>query len=601
MFSKMLRQTFPCVRTPRGTSVGVLLAFLAAGQGQNPKDLNQTVVTQLRSQYPAAVSISRDGSMILLKAIGWDSEKLSVIDRRTRAVISEVESKNVHLGMSWSPNGDEIAYLLAVGNGEDYRPFLWTIKSSNVKDLNGPATNTAFQSIRWSADSSRLAYLVGTNEEATIWAVDVRGQERPRSLTAHIRTQSDFEWSPDGRWIAAVLRNSPSVLQIIDASGGNVVGSIPVGRSPASDIRDLSWSPDSKTLALAARLDGDFRQLVKVDLQFHRLLTCSLQQDEISSPHFISQTRVIYSVTHNSEIHMYSTECRSAAPDAMWVRPGVVRFLKLISGSKLSGSHSESIGVLYTSPVEPPSIYAFQVGATKQDLVYRPASASARASNAGMISITSADGVPIQTVFWPRSGEAKPKDAGVVLVDVHGGPHLQQYRRWEVLASVMNEAGIDVISPNYRGSEGYGYRFERASDLQTQVKDIIAACKYARAMHGKSKVILMGTSYGALLAAAVGNSGEEDVAGVVLVSMIGRSAPAPPRVGWNRPLYGFHGENDIEPPEAARTVIESFLGAGSLRAKDSQWHVMSDEGHVFRLTRSWTEIYSSILNMRDRL
>jgi acetyl esterase/lipase len=218
-----------------------------------------------------------------------------------------------------------------------------------------------------------------------------------------------------------------------------------------------------------------------------------------------------------------------------------------------------------------------------------------------MISIPSSDGVPIPTVFWPRAGEAKPKDEGVVLVDVHGGPHLQQYRRWEVLASVMNEAGIDVISPNYRGSEGYGYRFESASDLQTQIRDVIAACKYARSIHGKSKVILMGISYGALLAATVASVDQENVSGVVLVSMIGRTASSSAAVGWKRPLRCFHGENDPLPPDRARTVLESFFGSGALRAKDSQWNVIPGEGHVFRLTKTWTELYSSILEMRDQL
>lgn len=585
----------------RGTWIAVLLVFLASAQALSSKT-NDLVAAQLKSQYPAAVSISRDGSMILLKSIEWDSEKLSVIDRRTRAVIGEIASKDAHLAMSWSPKGDEIAYLSADGNGEDYRPFLWTIKGSNVKELSGPTTNTAFQSIRWSPDGSRLTYLVGTNDEATIWVLDVREQGHGRALSSHIRTQSDFEWSPNGRWIAAVFRNRPFVLAIIDAGDGKIAGSIPVGQGPASDIRDLAWSPNSRVIALAARLDVDVRQLVRVDLQAHRVMTCSSRQDEVSSPHFVSDARILYSVTQNSEIHMYSSECGAAGPDPLWVRPGIVRFLKLIPGSNASGNRSKSIAVLYTSATEPPILYEVQLSSGRQNLVFQSLGAPRlRTSIPEMISIHSADGVPIPTVFWPRSEKAKPDAEGVVLVDVHGGPHLQQYRRWEVLASVMNDAGIDVISPNYHGSEGYGYRFERTSDLQTQVKDIIAACKYASSMHGKSKVILMGISYGALLAAAAANSGAEEVSGVVLVSMIPRSSPGAPAVGWNRPLYCFHGENDPQSSDNTRTVIESFFGSTAFRSKDNRWAVMSNEGHVFRLTRSWTEIYNSILMMTNEI
>lgn len=597
---KMSHQLIPC-EYARTISIALLLMLFSSAQVLNSKDVNRQVATLLRLQYPAAVSISRDGSMVLLRSIDWDSEKLSVINRRTRAVIGEIESRDSHLALSWSPNGNEIAYLSAEGNGDDFHLFLWTIKDSSTKELNGPATNTAFQSVRWSPDGSRLAYLVGTSEEATIWTVDLHGQEPGRALTPHIRTQSDFEWSPDAHWIAAVFRNSPSVLQIIDATEGTVMAVVPLGRGLTSDIRDLAWSPNSSALALAARLEGDVRQLVKVDLQSHRILICSSQQDEISSPHFISETRIIYSVLRDSEVRMYSSECRSPTPDQVWVRPGVVRFLKLISGSNVS-SGSKSFAVLYTSPVEPPSLYAVSLSSGMQDLVYRPPGASGgRSSPPTMISIHSSDGVQIPTVFWPHSGEANTDGESVVLVDVHGGPHLQQYRRWEVFASVMNEAGIDVISPNYRGSEGYGYSFERTADLKTQIEDVIAVCKYARSMHGKSKVILMGTSYGALLAAAASNSGADNIAGVVLVSMIARSASTPAPVAWNRPLFCFHGKNDSQSPDSERKVLESFFGGGAFRAKDSQWKVIPGEGHVFRLTKTWAEIYSSILEMRDRL
>jgi len=165
----------------------------------------------------------------------------------------------------------------------------------------------------------------------------------------------------------------------------------------------------------------------------------------------------------------------------------------------------------------------------------------------------------------------------------------------------MNEAGIDVISPNYRGSEGYGYRFERSTNLQTQVEDVIAAAKYAKSMHGKSRVILMGTSYGALIAATAASLDKEDIAGVVFVSMIARSAQTPSAVGSKRPLHCFHGENDPLTPDDARAVIESFFGNGAFQANESHWNVMSGEGHVFRLTRSWTKIYGSVLEMRKSI
>src|SRR5205809_6559273 len=87
--------------------------------------VEDSVAAQIAEQYPMAVSISRDGSRILVKTNEWGTEKLSVIDRATRRVVGETKSPNAHLALSWSPNRNEIAYLSADGNGDKYHLFLW--------------------------------------------------------------------------------------------------------------------------------------------------------------------------------------------------------------------------------------------------------------------------------------------------------------------------------------------------------------------------------------------------------------------------------------------------------------------------------------------
>src|SRR5262249_48726084 len=132
--------------------------------------------------------------------------------------------------------------------------------------VDSPVTNTAFQSVRWSPDGEWLSYLVGNNDESTIWIANAHRFGNARPLVGHVRTQSDFEWSPDGHSMAVILRDAPAVLQIINVDDGRVSAAIQIGGVQFFEIRDIAWSPSGHSLALTARGAADFFDLLKIDL-----------------------------------------------------------------------------------------------------------------------------------------------------------------------------------------------------------------------------------------------------------------------------------------------------------------------------------------------
>ncbi len=586
--------------------IGILLGLNAGRDASEltpiSAQVDHDVIAQIMAQYPVAVSVSRDGSRILLRTALLNAEKLSVIDRETEHAVDEIESPNVHLALSWSINRDEIAYLSAEGNTDNYHLFLWRTGEHSVKPLNGPSTNTAIQSIRWSPDGTRLAYLVGNNSEATIWILPAREAAAAHPLVAHVDPLSDFEWSPNGQQIAAVLKNTPFALQIFNVDGGSLATTIPVGKGLTSEIRDLSWAPSGQTLVLAGRIEGDFFELVKVDLPDRKVTSCAFGDRDLLAPHFASDGQtIVYSASADSQVVLYTTHCGRATPTRISFSSGTTRFIRLLQQPDGSTSKVDSIAILHNSLEGPPALYRIPLDSGKPELIYAAKGRYQLKSKApDMVAIRSTDGTVIPTVLWPRSRLTLGSD--VVVVDVHGGPHLQQYRRWELLPRLLTSAGVDVLSPNYRGSEGYGHRFEQAADIRAQTEDILAVCKYAKSLHGgHSRVILMGTSYGSFLAASATVADPQDISGVILLSVIARSAQRPPLARLSSPLFCFYGENDPQPPSRARTVVESFFGPNIFRMQENRWRTFPNEGHVFRLTSSWAEVYSSVLLMRSKI
>src|SRR5262249_31212400 len=65
----------------------------------------------------------------------------------------------------------------------------------------------------------------------------------------------------------------------------------------------------------------------------------------------------------------------------------------------------------------------------------------------------------VQRPPGPRAGPPPP-----CVVVVHGGPNYQTRPTFELMRQALAQAGFVVLSPNYRGSTGYGRAFEDANN-----------------------------------------------------------------------------------------------------------------------------------------
>ena len=122
-----------------------------------------------------------------------------------------------------------------------------------------------------------------------------------------------------------------------------------------------------------------------------------------------------------------------------------------------------------------------------------------------VVSWTAPDGLEIEGLLTLPLGDAEGQKHPLV-VSLHGGPHgrtvqaLSPYTASQVWAG----AGYAVLSPNYRGSEGYGNLFSTANrnDLGgADVQDILAGIDQAIAegIADPERLAVIGASYGGYL------------------------------------------------------------------------------------------------------
>jgi dipeptidyl aminopeptidase/acylaminoacyl peptidase len=115
------------------------------------------------------------------------------------------------------------------------------------------------------------------------------------------------------------------------------------------------------------------------------------------------------------------------------------------------------------------------------------------------VSYLSSDGMEINAYLTLPLG-LEPKNLPVVILP-HGGPWARDYWGFNSYHQFLANRGYAVLSPNFRGSTGYGKEFINAGNLQWGEKmqdDITWATKYLidKGIADTKRIAIMGGSYG---------------------------------------------------------------------------------------------------------
>jgi len=153
----------------------------------------------------------------------------------------------------------------------------------------------------------------------------------------------------------------------------------------------------------------------------------------------------------------------------------------------------------------------------------------------------------------------KPRPTVVIF---HGGPAMEARRWFDTRIKVLLANGIDVLTPNVRGSTGLGRTFMALDEREQRwgaVRDGVACGRWLRAQ-GVEEIVAMGNSYGGWEALAVVmeayRSSDSNLwsAAISINGIVDWPNHVATTAPWRRGRYGRYG--NIRDPEAL-----SFLEA----------------------------------------
>ena len=364
---------------------------------------------------------------------------------------------------------------------------------------------------------------------------------------------------------------------------------MPVCFSQSGRITHVRWQTDRKIIVAMTDIRGfNSDKLFVCWLSRKNLSTCwNETQGEITGLELLGE-QIVASITENAITRLYSGGC--SGPTSIITGDGSVQIRGVTNGHRIVFSQA--------SPERPSNLAVWDKQTRRAEVIYRTKlSVNALPMKPQATTFLATDGVDIPSFFWL----AKKNSHRKLVIMVHGGPHLHEGNGWNSETAAMLENGYSVLRVNYRGSSGYGSRFQNLGSVYDQAGDVSSAVDYAVRTLGfrPNDIVIVGESFGAYLVTCAA-SRIDTVGGIVLLSTLPAGTCLDQRNPVECPLLVFHGANDpIAPASLARSFVEREYRRGGWLEKGYTWTLFRNEGHHFNHLDSLLSVYRSILSLAN--
>ncbi len=550
---------------------------------------------------------------------------------------------------AWSPDGRWIAFQSDTDADEQWDLFL--VSPANGEVVNVTRTPAiAEESPLWSPDSKSLAYAVkprsSPNHELALYDLASRTSRVLTKGTPPDWSLEPVAFVPGGRWLLAARthangQNADAVL--VDLGGGEP-------RVLTGHAGDQLWlptavSPDGGRVLLTSDAQNGFPNVALLDLKAALAraandrgplpVTWVTQETwEMQSGHFSPDGRWLTyeaNVDGNGELYAYSpaTQRRTRLP--------VGRGFNSYAGAPSCYSPDGTRVLVRRSAADSPGdLCVYQLdAATTKPLTHAFVSGVNGADMVApyLVHYPSRDGFLISAFLYVPWNLAR-NGANPAIVWVHGGPAAQSVNGFNRQVQYLVNHGYVVLAPNYRGSTGYGMKFQAANRWDMGGGDLADIVAGARVLERTGfvdprKIAVGGGSYGGYLTMmAVTKSPETWAAGVALFPFVNwfteieHEDPAlqqsdlatmgDPKKDADRlrdrspfffldriraPLLLAAGKNDPRcPPEESQQVVEALRRQG----RPCEFLLYADEGHGFARLENSFDAYRKVVAFLDR-
>ncbi|MFO0744935.1 MAG: S9 family peptidase [Myxococcota bacterium] len=491
-----------------------------------PDALKVQLQRYLEARSATLASIAADGSELLVATRLGSATQIHRVSRPLgdrQQVTFEAEPVSSAGFVPGHPRS--FVYVRDTGGNEQYQLYRTDLDSGKTTLLtDGKSRHEAFQ---FADDGSLLVFTSNARngKDMDLWLGDGIDASHNRRLAEVSGQWLPLDLTPDKKTLLVqqFVSIADQRLHLVDLASGKITAL--TAATPATSNRLAAFARSgpnpSQRLYVTSDRDGDFVQLYEVDLAkgAWTALVPGLHWD-VEAMALSGDGKTLAFVTNEDgfgRLHLLDTATRKERP-APAIPAGIVsgiRFARAAPVLAFTLGGATVSGDAYTYDLRTRKATRWtqsEIGGLDPKRFVEPE----------LFRYKTFDGRDIPCFLY------KPPGAGPfpVVVNIHGGPESQARPGFSPVAQLLvNEAGMAVLVPNVRGSDGYGKGYLALDDglrREDSVKDIGALLDWVatRPELDPKRVGVLGGSYGGyMVLAALTHFGDRIKAGVDVVGI----------------------------------------------------------------------------------
>ncbi len=385
---------------------------------------------------------------------------------------------------------------------EQYNFFRWDLDDAEAELLTSGEERAAMGAFE--PDGHRLAYVSTrrNGRDFDLYVMDVRDASTDRLVAEMDGLWRAVAWSPTSESVllGRAVSNLDLQLFVFDLEDGSL-RRLETDVDGRARVASAIWSRDGRSIYYASDRSSEFTHLRKLDLESGRevVLSEEIHWDVESVQEYGDGSRLLVSVNEDGRTRYYTTD-----PSGGGFRP-----LDLFESGQMVATLHPSDPLILVNHTDARGLVRGFVYDLRSGELEQWVGGGVRDSELPTARLVryptfdEVDGAPrmIPAFVYPGAGDG-PRP---VLIDIHGGPEAQA--RLRAGQSASRRAGITVITPNVRGSTGYGRTYTSLDDWwlrEDAVRDIGSLLDWIVEQPDldEDRVAVIGGSYGGYMVLA---------------------------------------------------------------------------------------------------
>lgn len=453
-----------------------------------------------------------DGKQMLISTRFSETAQLHMIDHPGGARKQITFFKEPVGGGSFCPDRSYNGFIFSKDTGgNEFAQLYWYDMITGAYEMISDGSRSQNRLSAWTNKGDQFV-MVSTRrngKDYDLYLVNMKTPKEAKIILQHDGSWSAQDFSPDDKKLLVqnYISANKSFLYILDMVSGSLE---PV--NPSSE--DIAygggfWSADGKGIFLVSDQGGEFRTLKFYDIAAKKSvsLTSSIPWDVDGMVINTDRTTLAFVTNENGISKLYQLDTSSKKFKAVPSIPtGVIGAMDFNPNGKelaLVINTAQTPSDVFTINLESENLTQWtfsEVGGLNTQNFVTPK----------LIEYETFDKVDNQQrkipAFYSRPKMAKGKLP--VIINIHGGPEGQSLPTFSPFINyLVNELGVAVISPNVRGSTGYGKSYLKLDNgyrREESVKDIGALIDWIAKQPelDASRIAVWGGSYGGYMVLA---------------------------------------------------------------------------------------------------